>query len=362
MRGSIVKREGKRGPSYFVVLRGRWYRCPQATKRAAELYRAQLITDIERGLMGAQEDVDLATFSHRWLAARAPEISLHSVDAYESVLRTMILPHLGQRSLPTLSPEDCDQWRAIVLQSYGAATVTRAIAVLKMILATAVKWRVIRQSPAAGLKRPRAAKSEALALTAAQVAEVLRVTVAPDHRAMVMLAVTGGLRVGEIAAARWEHLDLEARTYHVKATAWDNHGSRVAPPKTRGSAAKVSLSPSCCEALVSHRAAQAELLLAKQWRDEGYMFLGATGRRVRPKTLEALWGRIAAHAGLPPMGMHALRHTCASLLIDGGANVKVIQTQMRHATIQMTFDVYGHLMPGRVGEAVAQLDQTIGAV
>ena len=362
MRGSVVKREGKRGTSWFVVLRGKWYRCPQPTKRAAELYRAQLLAALEHGdLVLDQEDVDLASFAQRWLTARSSELATHSLSAYSRVLRTMILPHLGQRRLHTLTAEDCHQWRAKVLATHSPRTVGQAIAVLKNILSTAVDWRVLRSSPTGKLRAPRVAAESAQVLTGDQVAAVLRVAVAPDHRAMVLLAVTGGLRVGEVAAARWENLNLEERYYQVTGTGYDDHGGRVGQPKTRGSVARVMLSPACCDALRRQRAALAEVVLAHRWVDRGFMFLGATGNMVRPHTLQILWAKIAKLAGLPPCTFHVLRHTCASLLIDRGAHPKIVQAQLRHATIQMTFDVYGHLFPGRVDEAVANLDSVIGA-
>jgi integrase len=56
---------------------------------------------------------------------------------------------------------------------------------------------------------------------------------------------------------------------------------------------------------------------------------------------------------LEPIGLHEARHTCASVLIASGANPKVIQKVMGHATIGMTFDTYGHLMPGGLEEAAA---------
>ncbi|MGI8559248.1 MAG: tyrosine-type recombinase/integrase, partial [Solirubrobacteraceae bacterium] len=56
---------------------------------------------------------------------------------------------------------------------------------------------------------------------------------------------------------------------------------------------------------------------------------------------------------LVPITLHEARHTCASLLIASGANAKVVQAVMGHATIGMTFDTYGHLMPGGLDEAAA---------
>jgi integrase len=61
----------------------------------------------------------------------------------------------------------------------------------------------------------------------------------------------------------------------------------------------------------------------------------------------------ARENALEPIGLHEARHTFASLMIAAGANAKVIQTVMGHATIQMTFDTYGHLMPGGLDEAAA---------
>ena len=69
---------------------------------------------------------------------------------------------------------------------------------------------------------------------------------------------------------------------------------------------------------------------------------------------------LADQVGLSDCGWHALRHTCAAMLIDGGAHPKVVQQQMRHSTISMTLDTYGHLFPARQDEAVSALDGALG--
>jgi integrase len=64
---------------------------------------------------------------------------------------------------------------------------------------------------------------------------------------------------------------------------------------------------------------------------------------------------VRPRAGLEPIGLHECRHTFASLLIAAGVNAKAI-TAYGHASIQTTFDLYGHLMPGSEEEAVALID------
>jgi integrase len=83
--------------------------------------------------------------------------------------------------------------------------------------------------------------------------------------------------------------------------------------------------------------------------------------RQAPQAREA--GRdVDAAEPLQPIGLHEARHTCASTFIAAGANAKVIQTVMGHATIQMTFDRYGHLMPGGLEEPAAAADAYLSRV
>jgi integrase len=60
--------------------------------------------------------------------------------------------------------------------------------------------------------------------------------------------------------------------------------------------------------------------------------------------------------GLTPIGLHELRHSCASIFIAAGVNAKALSAYLGHASITITLDRYGHLMPGSEDEAVALVD------
>lgn len=370
MRGSVVKRKGVRGTVYYVVLRGHWYRVPGATQtaRAAELYRAQLLTALTAGeLVLDQPRVTVDELAERWVEARRHEWRPHTLRRYEAHIRLVISPVLGRRLIATLTLEDIQRMRAQLHDHYAQQTVMGAIAVLKSMLAAAVSWRLLRSSPAAGLRRGRTEKRSPGALTGDQVQRLLVATAGLPHmRAAILLSLTGGLRVGEVSVARWEYLDVEASTYAVSGTEVEGCrpsgtvGPRVGPTKTAGSAATVLLSPACLAALAVHRTAQVSQLLAIGASDAGWMFVTADGRRMGRGSLQRYWHQATDAAGLPRSGWHILRHTCASLLIDQGAHPKVVQAQLRHATMGMTMDVYGHLFPARQEQAVAGLDTSMG--
>ncbi|MBM3278073.1 MAG: site-specific integrase, partial [Candidatus Handelsmanbacteria bacterium] len=168
--------------------------------------------------------------------------------------------------------------------------------------------------------------------------------------------------IGEVSAARWEHLDLEGRTYEIRGSLVNRAGVKaVKKPKTRESEKRVRLSPACCEALRAHRVALAAHQLATpDYQDNGLIWAKPDGRIWEAQSLRLIWAGLLDAAGLPHVRFHDLRHTCAALLIDQGAHPKVIQEQMRHTSIRTTLDTYGHLFPARVDEAVAKLDQALG--
>jgi excisionase family DNA binding protein len=96
--------------------------------------------------------------------------------------------------------------------------------------------------------------------------------------------------------------------------------------------------------------------LGRSPRDDERYFPGEPRGRFCPKSLVERADEAWAEAGLDPVRLHDARHTYASLMIAAGVNAKALTTYMGHSTIQVTFDLYGHLLPGNEAEAAALLD------
>ena len=174
----------------------------------------------------------------------------------------------------------------------------------------------------------------------------------PEDRALWATAFYAGLRRGELRALRVDDIDLGKSEITVSST-WDEVEGEV-PPKSEAGNRTVPL-----------------LALLRDHLDQHLITTGRTGR-------DLVFGRSASEAfvpcsvgnraktdwkraGLDPLTLHDARHTFASLLIDVGANPKAIQEFMGHASIQMTFDVYGHLIDGKRDEVRAQVDAYLAA-
>ena len=155
-------------------------------------------------------------------------------------------------------------------------------------------------------------------------------------------------RVGvpQLLLGQWADIDFERGLIHIRRSAWYGQTQSV---KSRTSAAPVPLPEPLAVALQQYK---------EQWRPNPHGFLFAT-RNNRPpssnKVVEyGLWPVLDAMK-VPRCGLHAFRHTHASLLLDSGATPKVVQEQLRHADPRMTLGMYGHVLGDARRDAVEKV-------
>jgi integrase len=173
------------------------------------------------------------------------------------------------------------------------------------------------------------------------------------YRAMVLVAAYGGMRAGELIALRRRHVDLLHRTVTVVEQVQVVAGRfEVQAPKSAAGRRAIPLPSLVVESLQSHLAEVAEP------GPDGIVFPGPAGGYLRLENFRRrAWDRAVRHAGLAPLRFHDLRHTCASLAIAAGADVKVLQRMLGHSSAALTLDRYGHLLPGQAEQVALRLDE-----
>ena len=156
-----------------------------------------------------------------------------------------------------------------------------------------------------------------------------------------------GLRRGELMALRWEDVDL-TKNLIIVSRSWDVKAGPIEPKSQKGKRT-VPIASILREHLIAYR--------LRSGRSEGFVFARAGGRPFEPVTLSERAGRNWRKAKLDAITLHECRHTFASLMIAAGVNAKALSTYMGHASVMITLDRYGHLMPGNEEEAAGLLDQ-----
>jgi integrase len=128
-------------------------------------------------------------------------------------------------------------------------------------------------------------------------------------------------------------------------------------PKTAKGRRSVPLPAETVAALRAHRAHQLKerLALGTGYRDEDLVFCREDGTTFHPGTFERTFDRLAAQAGLPPIRLHDLRHTFATLALSAGVHPKVVSEILGHASISITLDTYSHAVPAMQEEAATRI-------
>ena len=181
----------------------------------------------------------------------------------------------------------------------------------------------------------------------------LTAAIDPRYRALVMVAAYTGLRAGELMALRRKHVDLLRRTITVVEQVQTIGGRHhVSAPKTSAGRRSVALPGTVCEALHEHLGAHAEP------GTDGLVFPAPEGGFLRLENFRRrVWTPATVASGVAPLRVHELRHTCASLAIAAGADVKVLQRMLGHTSAALTLDRYGHLLPGQARSVADRLDE-----
>jgi integrase len=211
--------------------------------------------------------------------------------------------------------------------------------------------------------RPGVASKEARHLSPAQVTALLDAARSSRyHAAFVLLAATG-LRRGEALALRWADVDLDGAVLRVRGTLARTGGQLVvSQPKTATSRRALRLSPGVVVLLRAHRKSQAaeRIKAANVWHESGFVFTTENGQPVDPRNLLRALKVAADRAGLAGVGVHTLRHSAASALLEKGIGLKTVSELLGHSSVAITGDVYQHVSDGAAQAAADALAAAIG--
>jgi integrase len=293
---------------------------------------------------------------------------------YEACLKKHLLPVFGHMRLDQVKPlhivdylEKLSEPGSRLDKKEGAlstGTIQYHHRILKNIFSRAVEWRVIKNNPAADVKRPKVFHKEIVPYDEKEVQLLLQaLQKEPFHwRMMITLALTTGLRRGELLGLEWKHVDLKAGIISVEQSVSLSPGgeAHVKEPKTRNSRRKVTLPASILEELkdyYKYRAKERDKL-GDAWEGGMYFFIfshpnGKAYHQERPY----LWFRhFVQKNGFRYIRFHDLRHTSATLLINQGVHAKIISERLGHGSISTTMNVYGHALQSADQAAADKFD------
>ena len=287
-------------------------------------------------------------------------------ERHEGIIRLHIKPSLGRVGLKKLTPAHVRGLHREKLDAgLAPATVRKIDSTLHKALSQADSDGILPRN-SADVKAPRPTPEEMRPLSETEVRAFLDVARESGDRfeALYVLAITTGLRRGELLGLRWDDVTMERSTLRVgRALVREGGKHTLGETKTRRGRRQINLTLRTVSALKAHRKKQLEekTKLTGLYKDHGLIFATRVGTPINPENLvNRSFKPLLERASLPEIRFHDLRHTCATLLLGRGVHPKLVQELLGHATIAMTLDTYSHYMPSMGDQAAGAMEDALG--
>jgi integrase len=367
--GSIFERADGRWVARLKLADGttRYFYGARRAEVKSRLVEAQRA--VEDGKPLPSQRLTVAAYLEQWLTALpATAVKPSTVDYYQRYVRKHLLTsEFASKPLSRLAPSDLERLYARKLGGgLSTTTVHHLHAVIHRALARAVQQSEVARNVADLVDPPGIAKLQMLVLTGQQPARLLSALEGERLEALFVVALSAGLRRGELLGLRWKNVDLDrgvlAVTGSLQGTTRDT--LVIGSPKN-GRSRAVALGPQAVDALREHRARQVDerLRAGSLWThlDLDLVFADEFGRYLSPTTLTSALDRVLRQAGLPDIRFHDLRHSAATLMLSHGVHPKVVSEMLGHSSVGITLDLYSHVTPTlqreaaeRIGKALAE--------
>jgi integrase len=328
------------------------------TQRDARKVLREIEESIEKGSYLAPTDVPaFSRVADAWLKIKKPNIRHSTYKQYAGHVENHLKPYFGNTPINRVNNYDSVERYVKHCQDEGMSTamLKKTLVTLGGIFTYACRKRYIAYNPVRDIEKPkgRSTTEEAKDITILTPEQIRAlIDAAPDlkSKTLFMTAIGTGMRQGELLGSEWDDLDWVSGQIQVKRTF---NYKRFYEPKSKTSRRKIDLAPQLIAQLK-------EWQLACPPNKLGLIFPNEDGNPMNDSNLRSrIFDPALKKAKIPKIRFHDLRHCYASLLIEQGESPKYIQNQMGHSSINVTFDIYGHLMKDSNQEAASRLGNTI---
>lgn len=333
MRGSIQKK----GKIFYAVIalngKRKWFR-GGPTKKDAQKELNEKLPEIDKGTYREIPKTKFKDFSAIWLKDYA-EISTKpsTYASYKDTIERLLTPALEHYYMTDIMTGHLQGYVSGRIRAVSPKTVCNEVVVIKEMFKHAYRWGYIKVNPAEHLERPKTEKPEVEILAPGEVKKLLD-KAHSHYRLAFLTSFLTGVRAGELWGLQWGDIDWNSKQIHIRRTLWKG---QFQTPKSKHSVRKIDMPDSFIQELKKWK-------LACPVNEHELVFPSPEGRlSFHDNVVKRYFNQALRTAELRQVSFHSLRHSNASMRIQAGQNIKYIQSQLGHASINITLDIYGHL-------------------
>ena len=328
----------------------------------------EITGDIDKGIYTEPSKLTVGKWLDIWLTEYNSDVKPATIQQYRYQINTHLKPGLGAVKLSELTPTMVQRFvnsrskpfdiqqlskagKTIKVHKEGlsAKSIHNMNSVLHEALDKALRLGYVRVNVCDAVTLPKANKVEMSPITGDKLREFLSVIKDNPYRDVFFVTAFTGMREGEILGLTWDCIDFEKSTvtlYRQLASERKRGGGYVFAPLKNSKTRSFMVAPDVLATLKRIRKEQREkkLLAGGAWQNkDGFVFTNDLGKHLNVSTVYANFKSCAAKIGMPEARFHDLRHTYATLALQQGIDIKTVSSNLGHATVAFTLDVYGHV-------------------
>jgi integrase len=370
----MAKHRGHNEGTYFKLPNGKWRAqvslngkrlsktCTTATE--AKAWIRETTGQIDKGLtiVGAKATVNELLDS--WLAATKSSVRAKTYEARLQISRDHIRPYIGKYRVADLGPSKLQALYKRIETEVGSRSAQMVHSILHAMFEYGLKLGVLPINPARATVKPRCKTREMSTLDAAQVSQLLTYLQGHPRGPLFFIAITTGMRQGELFGLKWADIDWLKKTIHIQRQAQKlpNRDWEFLEPKTKYAMRTIVIGDNAIAELRKQLDRVTVMRRSKSWIENDLVFPNTVGLPLCKSTIDREFKKILSDAGLPNIRFHDLRHTAASLMLNNGVPLLVASRMLGHAAPSITLNVYGHLMPHAFQEVADLMDVIVSPI
>ena len=318
------------------------------TAEAAGDYLRSMGRDKRAGRYVAETQLTVAEMIAEYMARSAGRWKPNTYETYRIYRDRLIIPEFGARKIVDLTPHQIQLWvDRLAARKLSPSAIANAFTLLSASLKEATNLGLLDRNPATGVRLPSRSRVARPTWTIQDARRVLDALADdPLLHALYAVAIMTGMRPGELRALRWSDVNLTRSLIVCSRTITrDQEMQPVMGTSTKTARSRVIAIPAfVVVALERWRKVQLERRLAHPaWIDDGIVFDRGDGQFLPQESLQVHHRRVLELAGVPRIRLHDIRHTYATIELEGGTNPKIVQERMGHRSIATTLDLYTHV-------------------
>lgn len=298
-----------------------------------------------------------------WLDDKKILIKESTFKTYSWLINKYIIPYLGDIEISKINPIDIQKFYNELINKdlLSRENVQKIHSLINDSLNKAERWELVKRNVASLVDRPKAFKSELKVWDIEEVKSFLTVAQSSRYYIAFLLALTTGMRQGEILALRWKDIDFNNNTLAVKQTLSHTGNKLIPGAKTKSGLRSITLPIETVHALNKHKKMiQYEKRIAEiLYEDYDLIVCTNVGTPCSPRNLLRSFYSLIEKSKVSRIRFHDLRHTHATLLLKEGVHPKIVAERLGHSNVRVTLDTYSHVLPSMQLESANKINNLI---